>query len=150
MEIYKKWLFTYEVVVNTPPPPNPAICNNINDDKTWSAPSPTNLAAMRVSIRVDSPHARVPTPVKITAVWFAPLRPNTLLRRPYNGVNVHIANRYLRMCGRVNKKPTEWTTYDVPSQLAWFDLLNSEDMEGSTFMHDALILSHQIERHEWV
>ena len=55
----------------------------------------TNLAAMRVSMLVENPQAKVPRPAKNTEAWFAPRRPITLERRPYNGVNVHVASKYL-------------------------------------------------------
>lgn len=57
----------------------------------------------------------VPSAAKKTAIWLAPLRPITLHKRPYRGVNVHVARRYA-----------------VPSQCAWCDLLNSEEMDGNT------------------
>ena len=44
----------------------------------------------------DNPHAMIPMPANKTADWFAPLLPITLLKRPYNGVNVHVASKYLR------------------------------------------------------
>jgi len=56
----------------------------------------------------------------------------TVHRRPYKGVNVHVARRYL--CCEIKKQfiQVETANYDVPNQLAWFDLLKSEDIEGST------------------
>lgn len=55
----------------------------------------TKRAAMSISRLVDNPQQSVPIPAKKTAVWFAPRRPMTLERRPYRGVKVHIARRYL-------------------------------------------------------
>ena len=55
----------------------------------------TNLAAMSISMLVDRPHIRTPRPQKNKAVWLALFRPNTLHRRPYSGVKLHVARRYL-------------------------------------------------------
>lgn len=53
----------------------------------------TNLAAISISMFGDNPQASVPSAAKNTAVWFAPLLPITLQRRPYKGVKVHVARR---------------------------------------------------------
>ena len=37
----------------------------------------------------------MPIPANKTADWFASLLPITSLKRPYNGVNVHVASKYL-------------------------------------------------------
>jgi hypothetical protein len=83
---------------------------------------------------VDRPHIRTPRPAKNRAVWLALFRPNTLHRRPYSGVKLHVASRYLGVLsvGGV------WfeqilATHDVPSQLASLDLLNSEEIDGNTY-----------------
>ena len=83
---------------------------------------------------VDRPHIRTPRPAKNRAVWLALFRPNTLHRRPYSGVKLHVASRYL--C--VPSVGLSWieqilVTHDVPSQLASLDLLNSEEMDGITY-----------------
>lgn len=44
---------------------------------------------------LEKPHAAVPSAAAITAVWLAPLRPKTLHKRPYSGVKVQTANKYL-------------------------------------------------------
>lgn len=81
----------------------------------------------------DNPHAMMPMAANKIADWLAPLLPITLLKRPYNGVNVHVASKYL---GEWGKMRVSWrykiSTYDVPTQLASLDLLKSEEMEGST------------------
>ncbi len=61
----------------------------------------TNRAAMSISMLVDKPQTAVPRAAKKTAIWFAPLRPMTLHKRPYNGVNVHVARRYLRQFNEI-------------------------------------------------
>lgn len=45
---------------------------------------------------VDRPQASVPIPEKKIAVCIAPRRPKILQSRPYRGVNVHVARRYLK------------------------------------------------------
>jgi len=56
----------------------------------------TNREKMSICMLFDNPHAMMPMVAKSTADWFAPLLPITLLRRPYNGVNTHVASKYLR------------------------------------------------------
>ena len=83
---------------------------------------------------VDKPHIRTPRPAKNKAIWLAHFRPITLHRRPYSGLKLHVASRYLNMLSLAG---VEWfeTTHDVPSQLASSDLLNSEEIDGNT-CHD--------------
>lgn len=82
---------------------------------------------------LESPQANVPSPAKTTAVWFAPLRPKTLLNRPYKGVNVHVASKYLKntIIFHLEAKGVQ-LAYDVPSQLAWFDFSKSEEIDDKT------------------
>jgi len=87
---------------------------------------------MSISILSEHPHTTVPMAHRETASWFAPLRPRTLHKRPYNGVNVHVASRYLEMKMLVVANNLTVHSYAVPSQLAWLDLLKSEDIDGST------------------
>ena len=87
---------------------------------------------------VDRPHMRTPRPAKNRAVWLALFRPNTLHRRPYSGVKLHVASRYLGH--GVLSVGVAWfelipVTHDVPSQLASLDLLKSEEIDGNTY-HD--------------
>ena len=44
---------------------------------------------------VDRPHMSTPRLEKNSAVWLALFRPKTLHRRPYSGVKLHVASRYL-------------------------------------------------------
>lgn len=81
---------------------------------------------------VESPQATVPTPVKSTASWAAPRLPSTFAKRPYNGVKVAVASRYLMFLLSMRVGREGLKSYDVPSQLAWWDFWNSEDIEGST------------------
>lgn len=70
---------------------------------------------------LERPHAAVPTAAKATAIWFAARRPITLQSRPYSGVNVQVASRYLAPHGnaeRARGKRRSIITYAVPSQLA--------------------------------
>ena len=85
---------------------------------------------------VDRPHIRTPRPAKNRAVWLALFRPNTLHRRPYSGVKLHVASRYLGVLSvGVALFEQILATHDVPSQLASLDLLNSEEIDGNT-CHD--------------
>ncbi len=78
----------------------------------------------------------MPIAAKIMADCFAPLRPITSLNRPYRGVNVQVAKRYLSNIHNEydirGKRGVFVMTYAVPTQLASLDLLKSEDIEGST------------------
>ena len=56
----------------------------------------TNRETMSICMLFDKPHAMIPMVANSIADWFAPLLPITLLRRPYNGVNVQVASKYLR------------------------------------------------------
>ena len=90
---------------------------------------------MSIYMLVDRPHIITPRAEKNRAVWLALFRPKRLHRRPYSGVKLHVARRYL-VCtvsgSSVVYEEGVPGTHDVPSQLAWLDLLNSEEMEGST------------------
>jgi hypothetical protein len=90
---------THVAVVNTPPPPIPPISNEsrnqFEDIKKLRWERLTKRAAISISMLVDSPHIKVPTPANSTAVCWALLRPMTLHKRPYNGVKVAVAKRYL-------------------------------------------------------
>ena len=55
----------------------------------------TNREIISICMLFDNPQAMMPMPANKTADWFAPLLPMTLLKRPYNGVNVHVASKYL-------------------------------------------------------
>ena len=50
---------------------------------------------MSISILLDMPQQSVPRPANKTAAWLAPRLPMTLHKRPYKGVNVQVASRYL-------------------------------------------------------
>lgn len=50
---------------------------------------------MSISMFRENPQSKMPDPAKNNAVWLAFLRPITSQRRPYKGVNVHVASRYL-------------------------------------------------------
>ena len=86
---------------------------------------------MSISILRDMPQSKMPDPAKNNAVWLAFLRPITSQRRPYKGVKVHVASRYL-MPIQYNKSYKQFLTHEVPSQLAWCDFLNSDDIEAIT------------------
>jgi len=94
---------------------------------------------MSISMLFEKPHMSVPRPAKNTAVRLAPFRPKTLHRRPYNGVNVHVARRNLNKQLHEGQTTHITITYDVPSQLAWFDLLKSDDIDGNTLAGDTNI-----------
>ena len=84
---------------------------------------------------VDRPHIRTPRPAKIRAVWLALFLPNTSHRRPYSGVKLHVASKYLNVLSAARFEQIRCATHDVPSQLASLDLLNSEEIDGNT-IHD--------------
>lgn len=63
----------------------------------WAIGIRTKRENISIFILFDSPHARIPTAAKKTAEWWAPRLPIALQRRPYSGVNVHVARRYLSM-----------------------------------------------------
>ena len=114
-------LVTYVDVVKIPPPPIPASCARVRQLSIASSQGrrPTNRATISVSIFVDSPQARVPIAQARTAVWFAPRRPRALHSRPYSGVKVHVASRYLEenaINGTGQQASVE--AHEVPSQLA--------------------------------
>ena len=77
---------TYVAVVKIPPPPKPPSWKKYKYEEETivkdSGKVLTNLAAMRVSMLVENPQAKVPRPAKNTAAWFAPRRPITLDSRP--------------------------------------------------------------------
>jgi hypothetical protein len=56
----------------------------------------TNRAAINISMFIDNPQDKVPSAAIQTANWFAPLLPITLHNRPYKGVKVQAASKYLR------------------------------------------------------
>ena len=64
----------------------------------------TNRETMSICMLFDNPHAMMPMAANKIADWFAPLLPITLLKRPYNGVNVHVASKYLSEWGERKKK----------------------------------------------
>jgi hypothetical protein len=92
----------------------------------------TNRAATNISMFVEKPHNRVPNAVIQTANWFAPRLPIMLHNRPYRGVNVQTASKYLRKKFKIELRAEQSRIYDVPSQLASCDLLKSEEMDGNT------------------
>ena len=57
----------------------------------------TNLERINISMLQERPQAIIPNDANSTAKWFAPHRPIALHNRPYNGVKVHVAKRYLRV-----------------------------------------------------
>ena len=71
---------------------------------------------------VEKPHAAVPKAAKRTAVWLAPRRPSTLHNRPYSGVKVLVASKYLSEAQSREYstfiRTYEISPYAVPSQLA--------------------------------
>lgn len=69
---------------------------------------------INIFMLLEYPQPMIPIAAKIMADWLAPLLPMALLSRPYRGVNVHVASKY-----------------DVPNQLAWLELLKSEDIDGT-------------------
>ena len=74
---------------------------------------------MSISMLVDRPHITTPTAAKNRAVWLALFLPNTLHRRPYSGVKLHVASRYLGVPSvEVAMYERILATHDVPSQLA--------------------------------
>lgn len=78
----------------------------------------TNLAAIRKFILGDSPQARVPSAANRIAVRLAPRLPITLHNRPYTGVNVEVARRYLGIdMVRILPCKGMGNPYAVPSQL---------------------------------
>lgn len=108
----------HEAIVKTPPAPKPAIYNTVLVNtcrRVHELVQLTNLAATSISRLVLSPQSSVPRAAKNTATWLAPRRPSTLDSRPYKGVNVQVARRNA-----------------VPSQDAWFERSNSEEMEDRT------------------
>ena len=86
---------------------------------------------MSISILRENPQSKIPDAAKNNAMWLAFLRPIISQRRPYKGVKVHVASRYLVPIQH-NKLYKRFLTHEVPSQLAWCDCLNSDDIEANT------------------
>lgn len=88
-------LWTYEAVVNIPPPPIPEIWrgDKLNLDQPIRIRRLTNREIISISMLFDKPQASMPIEANKTAEWFAPCLPMTSQRRPYRGVNVHVARR---------------------------------------------------------
>ena len=107
--------------MNIPPPPKPPsyTVSMVRREQT-KRDLLTNRAAISISMLEEKPQAAVPRAAKNTAVWFAPLRPMTLHKRPYKGVKVHVARRYLTKPNvKANSRRAELSeTNAVPSQLA--------------------------------
>jgi hypothetical protein len=79
----------------------------------------TNLATISIYMLVDRPHIITPRAEKNRAVWLALFRPKRLHRRPYSGVKLHVARRYLdALSVGVALYEQVPATHDVPSQLA--------------------------------
>lgn len=83
-------------VVRIPPPPMPDSCKNLSRrSRIEPMKERTNRAAINISMFVDKPQNSVPRAAIETANWFAPRLPMTLHNRPYNGVKVQTASKYL-------------------------------------------------------
>ena len=128
------WNITHEAIVKRPPPPIPANYSAWYEYFLARSRGRTNREAISISILFERPLMRTPRHANSKAAWLAPFRPKTLQRRPYKGVNVHAAKRYLEQClpMRTVYDQCNQTTHDVPSHPAWLNWRNSEDIWGNT------------------